>query len=104
MDSAAHTQSAQSAEPAKPAPEAKPISKKEVIVTEAAAQTIWKQRDHVNLTGHHLHNYRVGHGKVNEWKMTLTNHHRGDGSDLNPDLGALVEALERRELTGRRYS
>jgi hypothetical protein len=44
-------------------------------VTDPAAETIWKQRDHVNLTGHHLHNYRVGHGKVNEWKTTLTNHH-----------------------------
>ena len=44
-------------------------------VSDAAAQTIWKQRDHVNLTGNHLHNYRVGHGKVGEWKTTLTNHH-----------------------------
>ena len=44
-------------------------------VKDDAAQTIWKQRDHVNLTGHHLHNYRVGHGKVGEWKTTLTNHH-----------------------------
>ena len=40
-----------------------------------AAAVIWKDRDHVNLTGHHLHNYRVGHGKVGEWKTTLTNHH-----------------------------
>jgi len=40
MDSAAHTHAA---EPAKQ-PEAKPISKKEVVVTEAAAQEIAKQR------------------------------------------------------------
>ncbi|MEP6861862.1 MAG: iron-sulfur cluster assembly accessory protein [Deltaproteobacteria bacterium] len=41
MDSAAHSHTT---EPAKPAPEAKPISKKEVVVTEAAAQEIAKQR------------------------------------------------------------
>ena len=44
-------------------------------VSDEAAAVIWKDRDHVNLTGHHLHNYRVGHGKVGEWKTTLTNHH-----------------------------
>lgn len=44
-------------------------------VSDAVAATIWQQRDHVNLTGQHLHNYRVGHGKVGEWKTTLTNHH-----------------------------
>lgn len=44
-------------------------------VTDAAAAAIWKQLDHVNLTGQHLHNYRVGKGKVGDWKTTLTNHH-----------------------------
>jgi iron-sulfur cluster assembly protein len=42
MDSAAQSQSAQPAKPAQP--EAKPISKKEVVVTESAAQEIAKQR------------------------------------------------------------
>ncbi len=41
---------------------------------EYAAQ-IWKKLDHVNLTGHHLHNYRKGKGKVGDWKNWITNEH-----------------------------
>ena len=35
--------------------------------------------------------------------MTLTDDHRRHGSDLNPDLGVLIKALERRELARRRH-
>src|SRR5882724_5239391 len=35
--------------------------------------------------------------------MTLADDHRSHGSDLDPDLGMLVKALERREFTVRRY-
>ncbi len=36
---------------------------------------IWAKLDHVNLTGHHKHNYRRGKGVVGDWKNSLTNHH-----------------------------
>ena len=35
--------------------------------------------------------------------MTLTDDQCRDGSDLDPDLGVLVETLERRKLAGRRH-
>ena len=39
------------------------------------AAQIWERLDHVNLTGHHRHNYRVGKGIVGDWRNWLTNHH-----------------------------
>ena len=39
------------------------------------AGQIWERLDHVNLTGHHLHNYRRGKGIVGDWRNWLTNHH-----------------------------
>jgi hypothetical protein len=44
------------------------------IGTHFAAQ-IWERLDHVNLTGHHQHNYRAGKGIVGDWRNWLTNHH-----------------------------
>ena len=44
------------------------------IGTSFAAQ-IWERLDHVNLTGHHQHNYRAGKGIVGDWRNWLTNHH-----------------------------
>jgi hypothetical protein len=44
------------------------------IGTTFAAQ-IWEKLDHVNLTGHHKHNYRAGKGIVGDWRHWLTNHH-----------------------------
>ena len=39
------------------------------------AGQIWQRLDHINLTGHHNHNYRVGKGVVGDWRNWLTNHH-----------------------------
>lgn len=39
------------------------------------AARIWEKLDHVNLTGHHRHNYRAGKGIVGDWRNWLTNHH-----------------------------
>lgn len=44
-------------------------------VSEGVASAIWAKLDHVNLTGHHKHNYRRGKGIVGDWKNSLTNHH-----------------------------
>ncbi|MDV3441503.1 hypothetical protein R0G64_18940 [Pseudomonas otitidis] len=45
-----------------------------LLDTQQAAQ-IWQRLDHVNLTGAHLHNLRVGHGIVGGWRHWLTNTH-----------------------------
>jgi hypothetical protein len=39
------------------------------------AADIWSRLDHINLTGHHHHNYRAGKGIVGDWRNWLTNHH-----------------------------
>jgi hypothetical protein len=39
------------------------------------AQQIWSRLDHVNLTGHHRHNYREGKGIVGNWREWLVNEH-----------------------------
>jgi hypothetical protein len=39
------------------------------------AAQIWERLDHINLTGHHQHNYRAGKGIVGDWRNWLTNHH-----------------------------
>ena len=39
------------------------------------ASDIWRKIDHVNLTGAHKHNLRLGHGVVGGWKCWLTNTH-----------------------------
>lgn len=44
-------------------------------VSEPVARAVWAKLDHVNLTGHHKHNYRQGKGIVGDWKNSLTNHH-----------------------------
>ena len=44
-------------------------------VSEDHAAQIWQTLDHVNLTGHHKHNYRRGKGKVGDWKNWMTNRH-----------------------------
>ena len=46
-----------------------------IPVSDSDAQDIWKRLDHVNLTGPHMHNYRRGKGKVNDWKNWLINEH-----------------------------
>lgn len=46
-----------------------------VAVSVDDAQSIWNRLDHVNLTGPHMHNYRRGKGKVNDWKNWLINEH-----------------------------
>lgn len=40
-----------------------------------AAEKIWNEMSHRNLTGFHKHNYRVGEGKVGGWKHWLSNEH-----------------------------
>ena len=39
------------------------------------ASDIWRKIDHVNLTGAHKHNFRLGHGVVGGWKSWITNTH-----------------------------
>lgn len=39
------------------------------------AAAIWQRLDHINLTGAHRHNLRVGHGVVGGWRRWLTNTH-----------------------------
>lgn len=39
------------------------------------ATRIWSLLDHVNLTGHHRHNYRAGKGIVGNWRQWLVNEH-----------------------------
>lgn len=46
-----------------------------IAIDAAIAKDIWSKLDHVNLTGHHKHNYRVGHGKVGDWRYSVTNAH-----------------------------
>ena len=46
-----------------------------INISEQYAREVWAKLDHVNLTGHHMHNYRVGHGKVGDWKFSITNTH-----------------------------
>ncbi|AMA58982.1 sulfotransferase domain-containing protein [Bradyrhizobium sp. CCGE-LA001] len=45
-----------------------------VIEADHAGQ-IWQRLDHINLTGHHEHNYRRGKGLVGDWKNWMTNAH-----------------------------
>lgn len=44
-------------------------------VADPVCAGIWAKLDHVNLTGHHKHNYRAGKGIVGDWQRSLTNHH-----------------------------
>lgn len=44
-------------------------------IADAPAAAVWARLDHVNLTGHHKHNYRQGKGVVGDWKKSLTNRH-----------------------------
>lgn len=44
-------------------------------VSSAEARQIWGKIGHVNLTGFHKHNFRVGKGKVGDWKNWLVNEH-----------------------------
>lgn len=44
-------------------------------VTEEQAGTIWARIDHVNLTGAHKHNLRVGQGRLGGWRDWITNTH-----------------------------
>lgn len=44
-------------------------------VSDDQARQIWAKLDHVNLTGHHRHNYRAGKGIVGDWRTTITNAH-----------------------------
>ena len=46
-----------------------------IDIDEANARDIWAKLDHINLTGHHKHNYRQGHGKVGDWRFSVTNAH-----------------------------
>ncbi len=46
-----------------------------VHIDEKKAEIIWKIIGFKNLTGHHKHNFRRGHGTVDGWKRTLTNDH-----------------------------
>ena len=39
------------------------------------AAQIWERLDHINLTGHHQHDYRAGKGVVGDWRNWLTNQH-----------------------------
>lgn len=47
----------------------------DIDLDEDAAAAIWRKLDHVNLTGAHKHNLRVGHGVVGGWRRWLTNAH-----------------------------
>jgi hypothetical protein len=44
-------------------------------MTDEHAGQIWARLDHVNLTGHHRHNFRAGKGIVGDWRSSLTNEH-----------------------------
>ncbi len=46
-----------------------------IPVTEDYAAQVWTKLNHINLTGHHKHNYRAGKGKVGDWKKSITNEH-----------------------------
>jgi hypothetical protein len=46
-----------------------------IKLSEAQAAAIWARLDHVNLTGHHRHNYRAGKGIVGDWRRWLVNEH-----------------------------
>ena len=46
-----------------------------IPLREEQAQRIWSVLDHVNLTGHHQHNYRAGKGIVGNWREWLVNEH-----------------------------
>lgn len=46
-----------------------------IHIDENIAQHIWSKLDHVNLTGHHKHNFRPGHGKVGDWRFSVSNAH-----------------------------
>ena len=46
-----------------------------IPVREEQAKRIWSVLDHVNLTGHHQHNYRAGKGIVGNWREWLVNEH-----------------------------
>lgn len=59
------------------------------------AAAIWQRLDHVNLTGAHQHNLRVGHGKVGGWRQWLTNTHL----DILRDHG--LEAVAQRYGYGK---
>jgi hypothetical protein len=69
------------------------------------AESIWKQLDHVNLTGPHQHNYRRGKGIVDDWKNWLVNEHLEviREFDFAPALRELgygpIESLDPRHYT-----
>jgi hypothetical protein len=44
-------------------------------LTADQARQIWSRLDHVNLTGHHKHNYRAGKGIVGDWRNSIVNEH-----------------------------
>lgn len=46
-----------------------------IYIDQHIAQDIWAKLDHINLTGHHKHNFRPGHGKVGDWRFSVTNAH-----------------------------
>jgi hypothetical protein len=66
---------------------------------------LWRDIDHVNLTGAHLHNYRRGKGIVGDWTNWIVNEHlemfREHGFDeLNRELGyGPIEPLDEAEYT-----
>lgn len=44
-------------------------------LTDQQAAKLWARLDHVNLTGAHKHNFRLGHGIAQGWKSWITNTH-----------------------------
>jgi hypothetical protein len=46
-----------------------------IAIREEQARRVWSILDHVNLTGHHRHNYRAGKGIVGNWREWLVNEH-----------------------------
>lgn len=89
-------------------------------IDKRAAAAIWAKLDHVNLTGAHKHNLRVGHGLVGGWKNWITNAHIAlmreygfddvavefgygkledlDVSRYTPFQVGLAEAIDRKEI------
>lgn len=76
-----------------------------IRIAEDYAREVWAKLDHINLTGHHKHNYRIGHGKVGDWKYTVTNAHieMMKGYGIEPYMALLgygpLEYLDPHEYT-----
>jgi hypothetical protein len=76
-----------------------------VELSDAQAADIWRRLDHVNLTGAHKHNYRVGHGVVGGWKRWIVNRHLEMLDDyglsrlLEPNGYGRLERLDEAQFT-----